>query len=97
VPAYRLSLAIFVRRQEQLACVFQQPLELFYLGRLAVRNNVERVEILVDVHTQPGPALAAVFCGNLLGALGQIADVADAGLDRITAAKVFANGPRLGR
>ena len=81
MPTDGLPFAVFVRRQIQVFGVFEQVLELADLGRLAGRNDVDRVEILVDVHAQVGPFLSLIFGGNLLGPLRQIADVADAGLD----------------
>ena len=66
---------------------FSSILEQLDLLGLARRDDVDRREVVVDVHAQVRPRLALVFGRNLLGALRQIADVADAGLDREAAAQ----------
>ena len=97
MPTDRFPLAVFVRRQVKVFGVFQQPFELADLGRLAGRNDVDRVEVVVDVHPQVGPLLLLIFLGDLLGPLRQVADVPNAGLDREIAAEEFADRPGLGR
>ena len=82
MPTDGLSLAVFVRRQIQVAGVLEQVLELPNLLGLVGRNNVHRLEVLVDVHPQVGPVFSFVLLGDFLGPLGQVANVADAGLDR---------------
>ena len=81
MPTDGLAFAVFVRRQIQVVGVLELVLEQLDLLRLARRDDVDRREIVVDVHAQVGPLLALVLRGNLLGALRQVADVADAGLD----------------
>ncbi len=85
-----------VARYRSLASL-SSALELADLGGLAGRNDVDGVEILVDVDAQVGPVFAFEFLGDLLGPLGQVAHVADAGLDRIIAAQKLADRPGLGR
>ena len=96
MPTDGLAFAVFVRRQIQVFGLLDQPLELADLGRLAGRDDIERIEILVDIHAQPRPGLIAIFVGNLAGPLRQIADVADAGLDREPAAQKLADRAGLG-
>jgi hypothetical protein len=55
MPGDRLALAVLIRREIELVGVLHQRLELAYL-RFAVRaDDVERLEVMIGVDTQPGP------------------------------------------
>ena len=88
VPGDRLALAVLVRREQQLVRVLEQALELGDLAALVGVDDVERLEALLDVHAEPGPGLALLVGRDVRGAGGQVADVADAGLDVIARAEV---------
>ncbi len=82
MPTDGLSFAVFVRRQIQGVGLLQLVFKQLDLLALARRNDVDRREVVVDVDAQVGPRLSFVLGRNLLGPLRQVADVADAGLDR---------------
>src|SRR4029450_6845217 len=54
-------------------------------------------EVVVDVDPEPGPRQALVLGRDLVGAAGQVPDVADAGLDHVARPEVARDRPRLGR
>ena len=96
VPADGLSLTVLVRRQIESVCLFELVFEQLDLFALTGRNDVDRREIVLHVDAQIRPGLGFVLSRNLLGALWQIADVADARLDGEPVAQVLANSFRLG-
>ncbi len=91
MPTDGLPFAVFVRRQVQVFGVFEQALQFFDLGRFSGRHDIDRIEVVVDINPQVGPVLAFEFGRNLFGPLGQISDVANAGLDRVAVAQKLAN------
>ena len=97
VPGDGLALAVLVRSQVDLAGLLHQLLELGYLGLLVRRDDIQRLEAVVDVHTQPGPVLALVGGGDLVGPTGQVTDVADGRLDHVVRAEQAGDGLGLGR
>ncbi len=97
VPTDGLPLAVFVRRQVELAGVFEQSLELADLVLLIARDDVDGLEVLVNVHAQIGPVFAPQLLRHFLLAFGQVADVANAGLNGEALAEELADRARLGR
>ncbi len=97
VPTDGLSLAVFIGGQIEFRGVFQQTFEFSDLLALRSGDDVDRLEIMVDVDAQIGPVFLFVLFGYFLGPLRQIADVADAGLDRIGAAEELADRSGFGR
>ena len=97
VPGDRLALAVLVSGQQQLVDVGEHPLQLSDLGLLVRADQVERLEAVLDVDAEPGPLLLLVLGGDVSGALGEVADVADAGLDLVPLAEVPADRLGLGR
>ena len=97
MPSDGLSLAVFVGGEIQGVGFFELVFQEFDLFHLAGWDDVNRGKIVVDVDAQIRPRLAFVFGGDLFGALGQIADVPDAGLHAEAVAQEFADGPGLGR
>ena len=96
VPTDGFAFAVLVRRQVEGVGLLELVLEQLDLFALARRDDVDRREIVVDVDAQVRPRLALVLGRNLLGALRQVAHVADAGLDREAASEVLADRLRLG-
>jgi hypothetical protein len=80
VPRDRLALAVLVRGQQQLVCLLELALEVRNDPLLVGIDDVVRLEALVDRHAER-PVLRALLLRDLGGALGQIADVADARFD----------------
>ena len=78
VPGDRLALAVLVGREVELVGALQQLLEVGHHRLLAVRDDVERLEAVVDVDAEARPSLALVGGRHLVGAAGQVPDVADA-------------------
>ena len=93
VPTDGLSLAVFVRGQIEFAGPFQQALEFANLLTFGVGDDVNRLESVVYIDAQIGPVLFLVLFGDFLGPLRQVADMADAGLDGVAAAKKLADRP----
>ena len=96
VPTDGFPFAVFVGRQKQFFGVLHQVAELLHVLRLAGRNHVQRIEILIHVHSQARPGLIAILGRNFLGPLRQIANVPNARLDRIVAAQELADRLGLG-
>ena len=62
---------------------------------LVVRDDVVRLEVAVGVDAEPAPLLLPDLVGNLVGRLGQIADVAVARLDPVPLLEKALERPRL--
>ena len=95
VPGDRLALAVFVRGEVELARVLRELPELLDLVLLVGGDDVERLEVLVDVHAEPRPGLLLQLGRDLGGRRRQIADVPDRGLDDVLRAEESRNRPRL--
>ena len=83
MPRDGLPFAIRVRGQKHLVCLFRFLLDLRQHFRLALDRDVLRLKIVLEIHAQ------------LTGR--QVFDMSDRRHDRITAAQIFRNRPRLGR
>ena len=97
MPGDRLALAILVGCEQELARVLQLALQLVDLLLLVGIDQVERLERVVDVDAESGPRLLLDRGGNVCGAVGEVADVADRRLDHIAVAEIAGNGLCLGR
>ena len=96
VPGDRLALSVLVRRQVDLTGLAGQLLQLGHLGLLLGRDDVDRLEAIVDVHRQVGPRLVLEGRREVLPGR-QVADVADRGLDHVVRAEEAGDGLGLGR
>ena len=81
VPGDRLALAVLVRREQELVGVGEQLLQLRDRLLLVRVDDVERLEVVLDVDAEARPRLLLVLLRDVGGALGKVADVADARLD----------------
>ena len=63
VPGDRLALAVFVRREQELVRVLELRLQVGDDLLLARVDDVERLEVLVDVHAEARPASPLSFAG----------------------------------
>jgi hypothetical protein len=95
MPGDRLALTVLVRREQELVGAGEQLLQLAHLLPLVRIDDVERLEVVLDVHAEPGPGLLLVLLRNVGGALWKVADVADAGFDHEVLAEVARDGLRL--
>ena len=94
MPGDRLALAILVRREEQLVR-FRQPFLELGDDLLLIRiDHVVGLEALlhVDAERTEAPALRL---GDVLGPVGEVADVPDARAHGVLVAEVAGDGPRL--
>ena len=96
VPRDGFALAVLIGGEEEFVGLGQELLELPDLGLLVGVDDVDRLEVVLDVHAEPAH-LAGVLLGHLGGAVRQVADVPDARLDDITGAEVALDRLRLGR
>ena len=67
MPTDGLSFAVFVRRQVEVLGVLQSGLQLADLRGLLRRNDVDRIEILGDIHSQVGPIFLLELLGHFFG------------------------------
>jgi hypothetical protein len=87
VPGDRLALAVLVRREVELVCVLERPLELADLLPLVRVDDVVGLEVAVDVDRELAePAL--LLGSRQLGGRREVTDVADAGLHLVARAEV---------
>ena len=97
VPGDRLALAVLICGEVDLARTLHQLLEPGDLLLAVGADHVERLEGVVDVDTQPRPGGALVLGRNIGRVAGQVADVADAGLDDVVGTQVSGDLVRLRR
>ena len=91
VPGDGLALAVLVGGEVELVGVLEQRLELGDVLLLVARHDVVGLEAVVDVDGQPAPGLVLDLGRGLGGALREVADVADGGLDDVALAEVPAD------
>jgi hypothetical protein len=96
VPGDAFALAVFVGRQDQLVGILEQVLELLDHLFLVGRHHIQGLEVIVDVHTQPGPFLALELGRNVGGLVGQIADVPHRGGDVVSPGQEIPDSAGLG-
>ena len=96
VPGDRLALSVFVRREQQLVGILQLPLQVGDDALLVRVDDVVRLEALVDRNAH-GAVPFPLFLRDLRGALRQITDVTDAGLDDEVGPEVAGDGLGLRR
>nr|CRL79195.1 hypothetical protein CPGR_05191 [Mycolicibacterium malmesburyense] len=97
MPGDGLALAVAVRGQVQLVDVLEQVLQLRDRALLLRADDVERLEVVVDVHPEAGPRLGFVLGRHVGGIAGQVADVPSRRLDDVVRAQVASDFARLGR
>ena len=93
MPRDRFALAILVRREQQLVGLLQLALEVGDDALLVGVDDVVGLELVIDVDTELAVGRARLR-RNVRCALRQVADVADAGFDRVVVAEVAGDGPR---
>ena len=87
VPGDRLALAVLVGGEVELVGVLEQRLELGDVRLLVARHDVVGLEAVVDVDREPAPRLVLDLGRGVGGALREVADVADGGLDDVAVAE----------
>ena len=97
VPGDRLTLAVAVRREIELVDILHQRLQLGDRRLLVCRDHVQRLEVVVDVDTEPRPGLALVLRRNVGGAARQVTNVTARRLHDVVAPQIPRNLARLGR
>ncbi len=95
VPRDRLSLAVLVRREQELVRVAELLLEVGDDALLVRVDDVVRIELAVDVHAELAVPLPLLL-RDVRRPVRQVADVADAGLHDEVAAEVSGDRPRFG-
>ena len=83
VPGDRLALAVLIGGEVELVGVLEQVLELADLRLLVARHDVVGLEAVLDVDREPAPRLVLDLRRGVGGALREVADVADRGLDDV--------------
>ena len=96
VPRDRLTLAVLIRGEIELVGRLQRPLELGDLLLLVGVDDVVGREVVVDVDAEP-PERPALDLGRHLARRGDVADVADGGLDEPVLAQIARDRLGLGR
>ena len=91
VPGDRLTLAVLIGGEVELVGVLEQALELGDVRLLVPGHDVVGLEAVVDVDRQPPPRLVLDLGRGVRGALREVTDVADGGLDDIALAEVLAD------
>src|SRR5262245_65735083 len=71
MPTDRFPFAVFVGRQIEILGPFHQAAELADLFRFSGWDDVQRVKVLLDVHSQSRPRLIAIFIRDFLRACGR--------------------------
>ena len=80
MPADAFSLAVFVRRQEQLISTLEGIFQLFHRLFLVLRNHIQGFEVGFRVDTEIGPLLPLLSSRNLTGVVGKVAHMSHGGL-----------------
>src|SRR5262249_19808645 len=97
VPGDRFALAILVRREQELVGIGELLAKLRDRFLLVGVDDVERLEAVLDVHSETCPRLSLVLLRDLGRTVRQIANVADGGLDDEVRPEIAGNRPRLRR
>ncbi|CAB4624492.1 unannotated protein [freshwater metagenome] len=92
MPSNSFTLAVLISSQEKFVCFFEQRLKLGDLLLLIRIHDINRREIVIDVHPEASPRLFLVLLWDVSGLLGQVADVAHAGIDDIAGTQIFLDG-----
>ncbi len=96
VPGDGLALAVLVSGQIELVGVLEQLPQLVDLRPLVGVDDVQRFELVLDVHSETRPRRPLVLLGDVVGLLRQVADVTDARFDDVAAPEVPRDRLRLG-
>ena len=97
VPRDRLSFAVLVRREQELVGVGELLAQLRDGPLLVGVDDVQRLEAVLDVDAEARPRLAFVLLRDLGGAVREVANVADRGLDDELGPEVAGDRARLCR
>ena len=97
VPRDGLTLAVTVRREVELVDTLEQVLEFGDGALLVGADDVERLEVVVDVHAEARPGLTFIFGRHVRGVAREVANVSARRFDDIVGAEVTGNLARLGR
>ena len=92
VPGDRLAFAVLVGREVDLARVADEAAELGDLLALLPRDDVKRLEVVVDVDAEARPRLGLEGRRDVGGRSRQVADVADRRLDDVVTAEIARDG-----
>ena len=87
VPGDGLALTVGVCREQEFVGLLQLRLEVGDLLLLVRADDVQRLEVVVDVHAETRPLFFLVLGRHIGGAPGQVADMTDRGLDDETIAE----------
>ena len=91
VPRDRLSFAVLVCRQVQLARILQERLQLGDPVLLTRDYHIQRLETVVDVNPQPCPGFPLERCRDFIGIAWQVTDVTYGGLHHVPAPEEAGN------
>src|SRR3990170_1342367 len=80
MPRDRFTLAVLIRCEIELARVGQELFQLPDLITLLTREDVQRFEIVIDIHPEARPRLTLVGSRDLGRGRREIADMPDRGL-----------------
>ncbi len=83
MPGDGLALTVGVGGEVQLVGILEQALELGDLRLLLRADDVQRLEVVVDVHTEARPRLTLVLRGHVRSASREVANVADRRLHHV--------------
>ena len=97
VPRDRLALAVLVSGEQELFGILQLLLDLGDPRLLVGVDDIDRLELAVGVHAQPGPWQALELGRHLAGADGEVADMADRCRHGIVRSQIALDGLRLRR
>ena len=95
MPTDGLSLAVRIRREENFRRVLKSCLHVTDRAPAVRRDDVIRLEIVINVHRHRTPFLAFDRFRHLAGVVRKVANVADAGHDAIPASQEAGKGPGL--
>ena len=96
MPCDRFAFAVFVGGEEELVGFFHERFEFGDFAFFIWVDDVERCEIVIDIDALFGPSLFLNFCGDVGGALWQVADVADGCFDDVFIPEVIGDLARFG-
>ena len=93
VPRDGLSFAILVCCEDEFVSFFERLFQFGYLFlSLGFLDHIDRLEVLVDVHTEACPRLTLVLRRHLSGAVRKVTDMAHRSHDLIAFRQVFLDG-----
>src|SRR5690349_4485594 len=97
MPGDGLALTVAVRREVELVDLLEQVFQLGDGALLFWADDVERFEVVVDVHAESRPRLGLVLGWHVGGVSRQVANVSPRRLDDVVGAQVASYFACLGR